>query len=282
MDELIETRSPEWGNIKHAKQWRSTLERYADSLMGINVEDISVRDVVAVLRPIWLTKPETAKRVAQRIRAVTEYAEALEYETRNSAAMHKLSKLLPKQNVVVKHHAAVPLLEAQDAFKAIWDRRDSGQGARALAYAILACARSGEARRLRWDWIMADRISMPIGSMKRKQVAHDIPFTAPMQELLANAPRFGDCELVFPSGNRTEISDMTLAAVHKRIGINATPHGWRSVFIEWAKTEGIDTEVREDALHHAYKDSVRSAYERTSHFDARIDVMARWSEWLLA
>ena len=280
--ELIETRKPEWTNDKHAAQWKSSMELYAKPLFNLQIGDLSVRDVLGVLRPIWLDKPETARRVAQRIRSVTEYAEALEIETRNPAAPHKLSKLLPKQQATVVHFRAVPIDQAQKIFTDIWDRRHHGQGARALASVILSCARSGEARKLEWSWIKDDRIAMPVGSMKRKQVSHEIPLTQPMRTLLETVPKLNDCPLVFASSKRGKISDMTLSAVHKRLGIDATPHGWRSVFTEWAKREGVDLEVREDALHHKYLGSTRSAYERSTHFEARKPVMAKWGEWLFS
>lgn len=65
-------------NAKHVNQWASTLKRYAYPVLGEKaVADIVVEDVLAVLRPIWSTKNETASRVRQRIEAVLDWSKAM-------------------------------------------------------------------------------------------------------------------------------------------------------------------------------------------------------------
>lgn len=268
-------------NRKAAAQWRSTLAQYAKPLHALPIGEITPQDVVACLEPIWISKPETATRVAQRIRAIFDLAEALGFETRNPASTSKLKLLLPAQSRKVTHHKAVGLDDAQAAFKAIWERRNAGMGARALAYTVLTAARSGETRRLEWDWIEPDRVLMPVGSMKRKGDAHRIPLAGLAVDLLASTPRYSWSPLVFPSSQGGQISDMTLAAVHKRIGLDATVHGWRSTFREWCIREGVDGDVAEDALHHTYRTAVQSAYARSDLFDQRGAVMEGWAQWLM-
>ena len=66
-----EVNLPRWKNGKHADQWINTLRTYAFPTIGkMSLDRVTRRDVLAVLTPIWTTKPETARRVRQRIRAV--------------------------------------------------------------------------------------------------------------------------------------------------------------------------------------------------------------------
>ena len=65
---VIAIRRSGWRNAKHAAQWDSTLREYAFPRLGKRpVSDIDTKDVMAALLPIWTEKPETAKRVRQRI-----------------------------------------------------------------------------------------------------------------------------------------------------------------------------------------------------------------------
>ena len=66
---------PTWRNRKHAAQWISTLETYVFPTIGdMKVDAIRKSDVLACLTPIWTEKPETARRVRQRMRSVFSWA----------------------------------------------------------------------------------------------------------------------------------------------------------------------------------------------------------------
>ena len=65
----IAENSHAWRNVKHRSQWLSTLETYAFPTIGaVKVNEITRKQVVDALLPIWHTKAETARRVRQRIR----------------------------------------------------------------------------------------------------------------------------------------------------------------------------------------------------------------------
>lgn len=71
MEEYLKGKLAEFGNAKHRKQWRATLDRYAVPFLGkLPVSDISVQDVQKTLEPIWRTKTETASRLRGRIENV--------------------------------------------------------------------------------------------------------------------------------------------------------------------------------------------------------------------
>ena len=69
-----------WRNPKHSREWLSSLSRFAFPRIGkMPVSEVSSADVLEILTPIWHRKVATAKRVRQRLRAVLEWAVAMEY-----------------------------------------------------------------------------------------------------------------------------------------------------------------------------------------------------------
>ena len=77
---VYELNKPTWNNAKHAAQFISTLQTYAFPKIGqLKISDIATGDVMAVLTPFWTVKPETARRVRQRIGTVMKWAVAQGY-----------------------------------------------------------------------------------------------------------------------------------------------------------------------------------------------------------
>jgi integrase len=146
---FIDAKAPEWKNAKHATQWTNTLTQHAfPTIGGLLVRDIGLPQVRAVLEPIWTTKTETASRLRGRIEAVLDWATVNEYRAGLNPARWRghLDKVLSAPSKVsrVRHHPALPAAKAA-AFMA--DLADAaGTGARALEFAILCAARSGEVR----------------------------------------------------------------------------------------------------------------------------------------
>jgi len=133
-----------WKNGKHQSQWLRTLEVYAFPSLGdqlvSEIDGPSIRDVLA---EIWTEKPETARRVRQRIGAVLDWAYSKGHRE-GEAPMRSLSKGLPRQPKKTRHHAAMPFTDLP-AFLARLRERESW-GRLALEAAILTAARSGEIR----------------------------------------------------------------------------------------------------------------------------------------
>ncbi len=109
-DALIAAKESEWRNDKHRAQWRMTLETYAAPLRSRPVDEIDTEAVLAVLKPIWQEKPETASRLRGRIEAVLDAAKAQGLRSGENPAAWRghLSHLLPKRGVLTRgHHAAM-------------------------------------------------------------------------------------------------------------------------------------------------------------------------------
>jgi Phage integrase central domain/Arm DNA-binding domain len=83
-DHVREALSAGFRNEKHKAQWKSSLETYAAPLSGKPVDLIATDDVLAVLKPIWTTKAETASRVRGRIERILDAAKARGYRSGSS------------------------------------------------------------------------------------------------------------------------------------------------------------------------------------------------------
>ena len=110
-DEVVAEQSKGFRNEKHKAQWKMTMTVYAEPLRRNSVDQIETADVLAVLKPIWLEKPETASRVRGRIERVLNAAKARGYRTGENPAAWRghLENLLPKQPKLSRgHHSAMP------------------------------------------------------------------------------------------------------------------------------------------------------------------------------
>lgn len=270
---------------KHVGDWLASLERHAFPIIGgIPVCDITVDHVKAVLLPIWKTKTETATRVRQRIETVIAAATPEDSVKKNPARWEKgspLQKDLPKPTKIkqVEHHRALPWKAVPAFFSEL--RGMDGMGARALEFAIMAAARSGEVRGATWSEIDFEAAlwTIPAARMKGK-LPHTVPLTDSMVEILKNLPERADSEYLFPALRGGALSDVTLIAVCRRAGIDATPHGFRSSFKDWARERTSFTdEVSELALAHINSDKTRAAYARSEMIDLRRRMMDDWARF---
>ena len=74
---------------------------------------------------------------------------------------------------------------------------------------------------------------------------------------------------------------MSLLAVLRRLQIEATAHGFRSSFRDWAsEVSDFPSEVAEQALAHVNKNKVEAAYRRGDLFVKRQRLMEAWAAYL--
>ncbi len=278
---FIDSKAPEFKNAKHLAQWSATLETYAFPVMGsVMVRDVALPHIQSVLEPIWITKTETATRVRGRIEAVLDWATASGYRSGDNPARWRghLDKLLPKPKKVkrVIHHPALKASEMGPFMKRL--RGMEGIGARALEFAALTAARSGEVRGATWSEIAnaAKVWTIPAERMKADK-EHRVPLSEPAMALLASLPRFAGTDLVFPAPRGGMLSDMTLSACMRRMKLDAVPHGLRSTFRDWAgEHTNYPREVAEAALAHVVG-GVEGAYARGDLFEKRRRLMDDWA-----
>lgn len=279
--ELIGTKSDEWRNAKHRAQWTASLEAYAYPVIGkVLVSDVGQAQVLAVLRPIWKEKTETANRVRGRIEQVLDWAKVQHLREGENPARWRghLDKLLPAPTKIarVTHHPALAIDAVPGFFAALRLRR--GTSARALEFLVLTAARSGEVRGARWPEIDTDAAvwTVPAERMKAHK-EHRVPLSPQALELLRELPRIKDNDLVFPAPRGGMLSDMSLTAVTRRMELKAVPHGMRSTFRDWAaERTDFPHAVAEMALAHTIGNAVEAAYRRGDLFAKRAAMMAAW------
>jgi integrase len=274
--ELIE---PTAKNVKHRQQWINTLQAYAFPRIGNRrVDVIQSGDILRVLLPIWLEKPETARRVRQRLRTVFDWSIANEYrEASNPLA--GIEKALPKQGDKAKHHAALPYAELPGMMERL--ENAEGIGALAVRFAILTATRSGEVRGARWQEIDAEACLWTVpGERMKAGEPHRVPLSDAALAVLEKVRGLDD-GLVFPGMRRgSALSDMSLTAVLKRLNVPVTVHGFRSTFRDWAEERtAFSHEVKEAALAHTIRNKVEAAYRRGDHIEQRRKLMDTWARF---
>lgn len=273
---------PKARNDKAAQQWLTTIQTYANPVIGRTpVAEVDSGNIIAVLEPIWISKEETARRVRQRMSTVFRWAIVAGKRTAADPTTSVESGLArQKGKAAIRHHRAIAWQDMPAVYSQIAAAK--GTGARALAFGILCASRSGEVRGATWDEIdLKSRVWCIPGDRMKMNRDHRVPLSQPAMDILQDQLGLDDV-LVFPASRRGRtISDMTLSAVLKRLGIGATPHGFRTSFRTWC-AEATDTprEVAELALAHVTGSAVERAYARTDHFERRIPLMAKWAEFL--
>jgi integrase len=271
-----------WKNGKHQDQWISTLEAYAYPNFGdVSVALVDAPAVRDALASIWLTKPETARRVRQRIRTVIDWAVGKGYRE-NGLAFAVIDKALPRQRGRVEHHRALPHADLPDFMRTLRERESIGR--LALEAVILTAARSGEVRLARWPEIDLEAATWTIPAERMKGGReHVVPLSDAALRLFERmkAHRRGDSDLVFPGTAKAKpLSDMTLTKVLRDMGKDITVHGFRSTFRDWvAECTSFPAEIAEAALAHANSDKVEAAYLRTDHRVRRQELMAAWCKF---
>lgn len=269
-----------WKNGKHQDQWINTLTTYAFPKLGDRlVNDIEGPIIRDVLAPIWLAKPETARRVRQRIGAVLDWSYAKGCRP-TEAPMRSLSKGLPRQPRKDGHFAAMPFTDVPKLIARLRERTSVGR--LAMEALILTAARSGEIRGATWSEIdlEAGMWTVPADRMKMGRV-HHVPLAPEAMDVFrrAEALRVPCSDLVFPGQRlKNQLSDMTLLKVMRDMETGVTVHGFRSAFRDWVAEEtSYPGEVAEAALAHAIPDKVEAAYRRTDFLEKRRSLMREWA-----
>lgn len=284
-DDLIDALEPGFGNEKHIEQWRMTLgDTYCRSIRSKPVDEIGTADILAVLKPIWQTKPETASRVRGRIERVLDSAKVQGHRSGENPARWRnhLSLLLPARHRLTRgHHRALAWKDAPAFLTQL--RGLNSMSALALEWTILTAARTSETTGgLKAE---VDRTSgvwrIPAARMKGKR-EHLVPLC---DRCLAIYDETADLSgpWLFPAiSNRAHLSNAAMSECLKGFGVDATVHGFRSTFRDWVNdaTEFPES-LAEAALAHVVGDKTEAAYKRGTAIERRRHVMQAWESYLL-
>jgi len=271
-------------NGKHITQWIRTLETYAFPKIGkMSVQEIHQDDIELILNPIWTAKPETARRVLQRISTVLEHACGAGYRTTVNPA-NGLAGLMRDQRDKPKNFAAIDYDEVPD----LWQKlsKSDAIGAAALRFTMLTALRSGSVRLATWDQFDDNlRIwTIPEENMKGREEFR-VPLCDEAYDILRplRDNRSKAVKLVFPSPKNPHkpISENTMRKLLQTHYSGATVHGMRATFRTWA-AEIVDArdDIAETALAHLVGNATVRAYNRTERFYHRQILMEDWGLWV--
>ena len=280
---VVEQKRAGWRSPAHARSWLRSLELHAFPRIGkMPVSEVTSADVLEILTPIWHTKGPTARYVHHRIRAVLEWAIAMDWRTDNPC--DRLLPVLGPQHDVVRHHRALPHREVAASIEKV---RASGPGkvdTLAFEFLVLTAARGGEVRGAVWSEMDRDAgvWTIPASRMKTAR-EHRVPLCGRAVEILDAARRLGDGEskIVFVGERGKMMNGTRMSRMLRRHRIAAVPHGFRSSFRDWAADEtDHPREVVEAALAHVVQNKVEAAYRRTDLFERRRRLMNHWEAYL--
>ena len=279
---VVEQKRAGWRSRRQATDWLHSLERYVFPSIGSRpVSEVSSADVLAVLTPIWHVKPDTARRVRQRIDAVLEWSIAMEHRADNPCG--RVVPVLGPQRDAVRHMRALPHRDVAAAVATVRASKATRAVKLAFEFLVVTATRSGEVRLATWEEMnVAGRVwTIPAERMKMNR-EHRVPLSSRALEVLDAARTLADGNpLVFPNRWGNRIRDTFLSQLLKDLDIAAVPHGFRSSFRDWAAEEtDHPREVIEAALAHAVRNQVEAAYARSDLFERRRRLMDEWSAYL--
>jgi integrase len=297
--ELIESMASGWRNAKHRAQWCMTLlgemppgrdgkakrtrHDYCAAIRATPVNKLTTEDALRVLKPLWQTRPETANRLRGRCERVWDLAKARGHCFGENPFRWRghLDKLLPKRPRLTRgHHKAMPFADVSAFVARLRGMR--GVAPRALEFVILTAARSGEVLGARWDEInlQTKLWTVPAQRMKAGK-EHRVPLSDRAVSILKDLHRVRMSDFVFPGfKGGFPLSDMAMEAVLRRAKLDATTHGFRSSFRDWAGDRtAFARDVVEAALAHAIENKTEAAYRRSDALEKRRKLMAAWAAY---
>jgi integrase len=279
---FIEAHGDSWRNTKHRAQWHSTLETYVYPVMGdLPVADISTEHVMAVLEPIWKAKPETAGRVRGRMENILDAAKARGYRQGENPARWRghVALMLPARTRLSRGHFRALHFDGMPTFIAALQTREA-MSALALEFTILTAARTGEVIGARWGEVDLQKAIWTIPAQRMKAgKEHRIPLSSRAVEILNITKALGS-DYLFTGSRGGKLSNMAMLMLLKRMKVDATVHGFRSSFRDWAaELTGFSHDVCEMALAHAIRNQSEASYRRGDLFDKRRKLMDAWAQY---
>lgn len=280
--DAFEARKAELRGDGKAGRWFSPLELHVLPKLGktpiSDIDQVNIRDT---LKPIWDAKAETAQKAIGRLYIVFRHAAALGIEV-DLQAVEKARILLGKSRHQKQH---IPAMDWRDV-PAFYASLNSGSVTHlALRLLMLTGVRSSPVRFAREDQIEGSIWTIPSEIIKgrRGQTADfRVPLSSEALAVIAQSRRHARDGFLFPNVRRGVISDMTMAKLMDRCGLEARPHGFRSSLRDWlAEATDSPREIAETILGHAAGGAVELAYRRTDYFEQRRVLLARWSDYVI-
>lgn len=294
----IEKREGAWKNPKTKARWIRTLDVYAKRLKNLPVDTVSTDDVMSILRPLWVDRHPTAKKMQKHIEAAFDIAIIKGERSDTNPAKFKggLEYLLPDVKHKEKPHASLdyelaPGLMSRMKLRAA--ETFDGGSPRLLMFAFASPCRISEARLSRWrDYDLEARIWTIQPENEKLGQYREVPLSDYAIELLGE---LGDPDdYAFPGAKvRRPFSDATvrkmlrtdpvIKEIFAESGEWITVHGSRATFRTWAQEKRNEPrEVCERALGHVIGNKVERSYARSNLIEKQDELLSAWAAFLFS
>lgn len=281
-DIVLAELSKGWTDKKHSAQWKRALNVLCKPIRQKNVDEIQTNDVLAILKPVLATSPETGRRLRSRVERVLDFANAHNWRTGENPARwkgHLENILINSARGPRKHFAAMPYNDVPDFMARLIDNH--AMSTMALKFTILTAARTGETLGARWSEIDFEKRlwTVPCERMKMRR-EHTVPLSGGAVDILEQLSTNAQSEFIFHGKNPDKpLSNMAMTMVLRRLGFGEfTVHGFRSAFRDFAGDRTtVSREVAEAALAHRVGNVVEAAYRRGNALDKRRELMTIWN-----
>jgi integrase len=198
----------------------------------------------------------------------------------------RLAHLLPARSKPVVHHPAMPYAQVGPFLTQL--RQQPGVAARALEFLILVAGRRNEVLGARWSELALEletpTWTVPASRMKTKK-EHTIPLSKQAVALVRSLPKDsqGDEDRFVFIGTTAgaPLGNLAMFRVLKSLAPEATVHGFRSSFRDWAEEQSpFPAIVSELSLSHSVGNAVEKAYRRTQLLTQRAQQLQAWANFL--
>ena len=290
-DEFIKDFQVEWSNKKHIQQWTNTLNTYASPVIGkLTIDKVNNTHVCKILKPIWITKHETASRVRQRLERIFSYCIASKHMKGPNPAAYKdnLQHLLPNVSKIisVEHHRSLNYQDVPNLISQLNNLKTTSSYA--LTFLIATAARTNEVIGATWKEIdLKNKVwTVPPSRMKMRQ-EHSVPLNDIACNVLNIIQKHNSSDFVFLNqSKKSHISNNNMRLLLKNkfpeFLKKTVPHGFRSSFRDWAEeNHNFSSRAVELCLAHSNKNKVEKAYLRSDLFLKRKQIMDEWNKFLI-
>ena len=280
--EMLEVKSQGYkAGSKTEGQWRNLFDScIPEQLAATPIEDVTARALHECAARIWHSKPATAKKLNQILKAT--FDNATSRELIDADPWERAKKGLGQLKDKGKNQESLPHSEVGAAIQTIHETSAGASTKLAFRFLVLAAARSGEVRGADWGEIdlEARTWTIPAARMKGERV-HRVPLSSAAMAVLEAAHNLKGEGLIFPSDKGKVLSDSTLSKLVRENGIKAVPHGFRASFRTWAaECSDVPREIAEMALGHVEGSAAELAYRRTDYFERRRELMEQWASYI--
>jgi len=271
-----------WKNEKYESQWLSILKKHIFPIIGsMPVQELTTKDFINILRPIWVEQPKTAQKIKQVINRVMEWSWNNGFTTANPVVISNRFISLGQKTIDVNHHFSFLPSNFLPGFiaKNLISCDENIQ--RLILFLILTSARSNEVRKAKWDDINISSKTWIIPT--RELFYNTIHLSLSSLNLLLIQRQFSNEGLIFPSPRGKIYQDYTMPKFLRKVlksrntnDSTATIHGFRYTFGDWATEKGYDNDVISYCL--GIKNKRKTKYDGINK-ERISNLMEEWAEF---